>query len=1577
MAKLPPSHEMRDLVDELLVEPWDTRDSSPSSSDSLSPMAPLADMSSELEDFSREGADNLFQGTLINVELCEGIKEAAELEKEEYYGIIKNKYSQSIVFNVSSETEENKRKIPQEENSENVLMVTDLEENKYRWIIKNNEMTGAPYDVEDKLQSNPDRAVAILKAEEGDFQTSTAVRVLDQDVVITGVDAEDCEGETGAQGGNKEWTGTFSGEQGKASEGTGEIVNLENEEFLSEVATERSLCAVTEEGKEDNEADTEYPASVSNMRGPHRRTMAAEDAGAGSQRVGTHGFLHMQPETEQAVGGLRRAPDRDHSVSVSGMYHSAARICVSVEQAITTNDIDEVHKGTELEGRDENVSAGNSERSSSVNQVYTTTPAGVVALETNMSNEYEAASGVNTDAALKVGLDLSGSQPVTNAGELRVEIHIVVGDTATSPVKEFSEAEAVTVRAPRKEIRETSVRGALDVTDNLSQTEAIYFGDEVLRAGRDILTETCSAEKCVQTDDVSIPYTGSVDDKGVLRTMQSVSANKFVQTDHVCAPPYTEHDILDTEESSVSVRDLNIIGALTLQEDSDKTSVLSDLSFERTNDTTKQNQSVSANEYCNCKEETNGDNRSFVSAGSERTKISAGDSNHFSLVVGSLVSVDDSTIKQLHADSVSVKEAGVTEQFSGSSLNHFEAISVGSTFVSGANGKFATASVGEEGRLVREGLACTLQVLTYRDQLFPPLCPSCLLPQSAASVRPDSTRVHNSVQLKSDAVGDHVTFLGGNEAPLLCHHNYGLKPECTVARLPSVKDHEYDNLSTYQHTGGVQGPVNVPIQDDPHGVKYDKVSSSRCQPRAQDSDVPGDITSHLYAAYDRAKSSDVTRKESPDGSSIKSPDPTSSGDNVRVPNEYRQSHEMGNLYSTVESEDGENCRCLNHSVDDEVTDPDGENVKLNITSSNGITITHEMNVELENAGLSFTSDCATTNTDLTDTQVKNVERGSNSDGAMSNTEAMDYGRVNVLLSKRNDDADTDTTEGELKQSELILGNDDATDMTVETLCKDQNIVALSENRDKEISTDNRNVGLSPTRGCATTHVVPITLEQLIGATHSNNKSNTRFPFIDDNEDDAVHETNAVAMTTRDSIRLDIDRCEAGFKPDRVPREVGASRGRRMRYETICVESEDMGRAGSVNVRSCDKETQTAQTAVDVLTVAVRKPVHRETQTKAAANERADDVDEAKSKRRGGRVEGEGYLIEAIEVEAVTEGGGNTEVTKSTKQTECIEGGLDKGTEKATKTEEGNEDEVKVATAKNHLCTAPSMTASPVSTANEQYTSSGDTGSVAARDGINCAAAGSSEQDAPESGRAAANSSLVPRDQAPVQRASDAAVPRDAASLVGNRCGDAMRQKNKTNDNDATPVDVKSVIIANGGTNTETASGAANDCNGHVNNHHHHHSTARSILKSVLKRTGSGGHHKKTPGGKAAPLPAPPRPPQQQPSPPQNQPAPKKKHRVQFDESKNKFFDADYVILVREEGEEGEEEDEEREEVEEEVDDEEEEEVCTCGASVEMGRMRVPIVGAVRTPPPAGCRRPMQPPGGAVQVLLKTPGTFRH
>jgi hypothetical protein len=40
----------------------------------------------------------------------------------------------------------------------------------------------------------------------------------------------------------------------------------------------------------------------------------------------------------------------------------------------------------------------------------------------------------------------------------------------------------------------------------------------------------------------------------------------------------------------------------------------------------------------------------------------------------------------------------------------------------------------------------------------------------------------------------------------------------------------------------------------------------------------------------------------------------------------------------------------------------------------------------------------------------------------------------------------------------------------------------------------------------------------------------------------------------------------------------------------------------------------------------------------------------------------------------------------------------------------------------------------------------------------------------------------------------------------------------------------------------------------------------------------------------------------------------------------------------------------------------------------MGRLRPPIVGAVRAPPPAGCRRPMQPPGGAVQVLPRTPGT---
>ncbi|XP_063236069.1 uncharacterized protein LOC134538575 [Bacillus rossius redtenbacheri] len=90
------------------------------------------------------------------------------------------------------------------------------------------------------------------------------------------------------------------------------------------------------------------------------------------------------------------------------------------------------------------------------------------------------------------------------------------------------------------------------------------------------------------------------------------------------------------------------------------------------------------------------------------------------------------------------------------------------------------------------------------------------------------------------------------------------------------------------------------------------------------------------------------------------------------------------------------------------------------------------------------------------------------------------------------------------------------------------------------------------------------------------------------------------------------------------------------------------------------------------------------------------------------------------------------------------------------------------------------------------------------------------------------------------------------------------------------------------------------------------STARSVLKSVLKRTGS-----RKAGKAAAPLVA---------------ASARKKHRVQFDESLNKFFDADYVILIKEE-------DDPEAECYEDDPEDEEGEVCTCslGAAQRRGR----------------------------------------
>jgi len=847
-----------------------------------------------------------------------------------------------------------------------------------------------------------------------------------------------------------------------------------------------------------------------------------------------------------------------------------------------------------------------------------------------------------------------------------------------------------------------------------------------------------------------------------------------------------------------------------------------------------------------------------------------------------------------------------------------------------------TISVDEEGRLLREGLACTLQVLTYRDQLFPPLCLSCLLPQSATSIRQGGARVHSSAQVKRQSFSDHVTVPELSEHTLLGDQDSDLGQEGALVRLPSVEDYRPGALSAYHSTV--------------KGAERSKVSTAGHLNGVRNSEITGNITSLLYQPhygdYHVAKNTDVAREKMPDVSPRKPLDPTSGGDNVRMSLECLHGDKMGNLYSTAESEDAETCQGHADSGgrEAEAPDADGRCVALNVTNDNAVRTEDTRDVDVKSFNIYFTSDCTAIHTNLINMDVKSDENILNSDGATTYTKAMDADNLNVTLRVRRDRTNTD-------DCQLSSTNDDETDGLSERAYSEHknalNVAYDAESAKKTSGVNNRNAELRLTGDCAVTRVIPTTIEQLIGATHSNSSSNTSFAFTEDKEDDAVNEASAVAMTTRDNIRLDIDRCEASFQRHHVPDKLDALGGRVINHSTTpggndLSKREDMGHQGAVEVHSSNKETQTALNMSTITTTeATRKTVDKETQTKAVAYESGDYKEEAKPTGQAQRTDEQGGL------------------EKST-------------TEGATETRQRTEEKIKVAAIESHPYTAPSTSASPVSTGDKRRTSSGDTGSEAARDGTNCAATGSSEQEAPERGRAIENSIPVPRDQAPVHRASDAAVPRDTLSAVGNRCGDAMRQKNKANDNDATPADVKAVIIANGGTTAEAASGAANDCNGHVNNHHHHHSTARSILKSVLKRTGSGGHHKKNPGGKATAVPAPPPPPQQQPPPTQNQPVPKKKHRVQFDESKNKFFDADYVILIREE--EGEEEEEEDEEGEEEEELEDEEEVCTCGASAEMGRLRPPIVGAVRAPPPAGCRRPMQPPGGAVQVLPRTPGT---
>jgi len=1543
LAKLPPYHEMRDLVEELLAVTWEPENTSSSSSDSLSPRAPLVDLSSELYDFNVEETD----APLMEASKCEetgSVQQAVELKETEYHGICTKETQQKARVSFCCETEEDVDKA-RNENFKKTLVVTDLEAKEYNWSIKDdNSETGAdnynfePEEYKERSQKDSEKAVVIIKASDSECEGLNEDCDVGQAVVILGSDTEGCK--TAVQKDNRARRVTCSETQKKGHE---RMTEGENEESLSRTETEGTLSEVTVETAEDNAVDIEYPPSVSSMRGPHRGTMAAEDGGATVLCVGTHRFFHMQPETEQVVWGSRQPPDRDPNINASGMY-CAVDINGSKGCVGASDDINVGYNGAHLDGSNENTSAVTTGTSSSVQELYVTPSVSLAAQQTNADSEYQIVSGGNAsgdrDSVITIGVS---AQPAVGVGEVKLEIQIVVGNRAVSLIKESPDVEAISVGSPCTGIGDEVYSGAsgrdeLNITKNSCDTEVVCLGDEMVGVGNDASIRTCSVDKCVQTDRCAYYDEVISEDNGALRTIQLVSVEKFVQTDFLSI--LQDEQSITTRiyhnESSDIARNVNITEAHTTGEDSDTATAVSALSFTEISDMVRvqeQARSISDNEYSDRGQEIAGIINSPVSGVSESSKPSV---SNLPPAEGWLDSADEWTLTQPDAVSASGEEADVVEQFNGDCLHHTELTRVRSRLISVEGEGHKTISVDEEGRMLRKGLASTLQVLTYRDQLFPPLCLSCLLPQSAASIRQGGARVYNSAQVERQSFSDHVTVLEHSEHTLLGDQDNDLGQEGTLVRLPSVEDYTPGALSTCQSTVKVEERANVSTAGHLNGV--------------WNSETTGNITSLLYQPHYRdyhvANNTDVTREKTPDVSPRKPLDSTPGGDNVRMLLECLHGDKMGNVYSTGEPEDAETCQghADTGGREAEATDADGRCVALNVTSGNAVRIEDTRDVDVKSVNLYFTSDCAAIHTNLINTDVKSDESILNSDGATTHTNAMDADNLNVMLRVGRDRTKTD-------DCQLSSTNDDETDRLSETACSEHknalNVACDAENGRKTSGVDNRNAELRLTGDCAVTRVIPATIEQLIGATHRNSSSNTSFAFTEDKEDDAVNEASAVAMTTRDNIRLDIDRCEAGFQRHHVPDKLNALGGRVIKHNTTpggndLSKREDMGHQGAVEVHSSNKETQTALNMSTITTTeATRKRVDKETQTKAVAYESGDDK-EAKP-RQAQRTEEQGGL------------------EKST-------------TEEATESRQRTEEKIKVAAMESHPYTAPSTSASPLSTGDKRRTSSGDTGSEAARDGTNCAATASSEQEAPERGRAIENSSSVPRDQAPVHRASDAAVPRDTLSAVGNRCGDAMRQKNKANDNDATPADVKAVIIANGGTTAETASGAANDCNGHVNNHHHHHSTARSILKSVLKRTGSGGHHKKNPGGKATAVPAPPPPPQQQPPPTQNQPVPKKKHRVQFDESKNKFFDADYVILIREEeGEEEEEEDEEGEE-EEEEELEDEEEVCTCGASAEMGRLRPPIVGAVRAPPPAGCRRPMQPPGGAVQVLPRTPGT---
>ncbi|XP_069698863.1 uncharacterized protein [Periplaneta americana] len=1490
MATLSHGHEMRDLVDELLNAPWDSRDSTSSSSDSLSPRAPLADLEAmvndEEEEISQERGqekvreDNTsdtnahqtqFQNSngkkaVTTAETEEGSSEeivqsefigetitASEEEDEMQYdssiniisvSVIRKSEQQKVADNAHIEISESERKKYRTDihtaSNVNAAAISMTSKREFHKTRENEELERSKIFNIDEIEcltnvsdDSSDEVLGIFSKKKGcnynvgeNNDSSIAEVKLKQALVVT-PENNVLEAKT------KESECIMVKEECLLKERA--EINFELERKLMKEEKVEEIVMTTEEHKKGHQGTAKGENVVMDSEFLPRRslvsiecpetvsgTMAAEDRGA---RVGTRGgdFLRMQPETEQAARGSRRSPDRE----LAGMLQPHLISTTKASAGVSVQSEEECGgSGVTLSAVQHSPSLGvnidNGSGSACVNGTeYNVVPSAEALEESTLAGESEWINATGCTSAFTIGLSVGTAE--VSAGEVKVEIHVFVGDR---PVN-------------------ASVNDVVEAEDGL--------------------TRTPNVESCVQRDDVS------------------VTSDKVVQTDSriVALPPEKSISVHRTDVS-VSAGDLDVIGALIVDDDF---RVLGVLSLRDAVSVSEESSPASVSAALRkglastlrvlrplspprC--QTCHRPRQYAIGTRLARKLEPG--QH---AMGTLYSVEE----PLRDDGSIVTWAGAYDCSAGDA----------GPVLSSGGAAAVIADLALDAALTEDDVTSSDHVVARGNTVNKSTQTEGLILWNASGAQgPSETPVfvvaaeQSEIPDLADSPG-FVAATGPNYTPEfvttgLCDKSGFVVAEelsdipafvtdAVVSGTPElVATAGLSDISGFAAEAGLSDTpgfeVEAGVSDTLGFVATAELSDkSGLVLEARLSDTPGfvaevglsDIPRFVTTAGLSDTSGFVTEAGQSGTPGFVAEAGVSDTAELRDRSEFRVATGLNNIPGFVT-----------------IAGINDTNVAVNVVEESTTQESGPVTTVIEKQG-------AVTEGESDTQKVLITEAGDAQEAitavALSNTKAI------LTVEKAT------VTPAVVRAG---LGDIDEAEKTAEISNRQKAVVAKVSDKQKSVT-----VGVSDSQVPAGVNVIqktaiehPTSDTQLpvaeSGVAAENNTTiENEVTILSDVQDIIVVNNAANDMSDRDGY-IAVNNVVSDRKWIMEPYTVSGVSGERenMRENSRVEPVEWAVDTGNVTVVN-DTETENA-TELDDFQGTVTDNVSGTEGTIDTNKTTASDIQRTTILKRGSDTE-----------EAITTGVCDTEVVMVV---DDIEGAM---------TATAHEPAARVSTRRN-------------------------------------GGGASLEPGAAPSGRTEA--SRVPgecRD-----------VPRDPAQSSGNRCGDAMRQKNKPSDSDATDVVV------------EAAAGAAPDCNGHVN---HHHSTARSILKSVLKRTGSGGHHKK--GGGKAPVPAPVPPP----PPPPPQPAPqKKKHRVQFDESKNKFFDADYVILIREEEEEEEEEEDLEEDEEDEEMEEDEEEICTCGASAEMGRMRPPVVGAVRTPlvgmPPPATRRIVQPPGGAVQVL---------